>query len=364
MNIKYILFFVSLITLFSSCSKDSDPVLPNYSASVLTHPENGTLYELKQEDAAETVFSLSWTASTQNELAIGPTDYYLQVDLGNRNFDSPFTLRQIDALEDATGATQYTVDITVKELNAALTDNLGQSIDSIVDVEFRIITHIGNTLLPSTASNVFTARVIPYELSRESLFMVGNMFGVNEWNNSSSQFIMFRSAPDALDTYTGKFKAGSEFKLITAANLGTWNAFGAESNGVLSTQGGNITGIDTEGYYTLTVDLAGLSYKIESYDASKAATYNTIGLIGDFNGWSADLVLSQASYDPHIWSVDNVTLSGGGIKFRADADWAVSWGGATFPYGGGSGENIPVTDGTYYIMFNDLTGEYVFYNKN
>lgn len=364
MNIKHILLFVCLTCLFASCDKDTDPVLPNYPASVLTHPENETLYELKKADADKEIFTLSWTASTQNDLAVTPALYYVQMDIAGRDFASAVTLAKIDPIDDQTNATTYSTSVTVKQLNSVIVQDLRMKPDSLVNVEFRVITNLGNALIGSSASNTFTAQVLPYSLVRESLFFVGNTFGENAWNNSSSQFILFRSTPDASeDTYTGKLIAGGAFKFITASNLGTWNAYGSNAKNSLSTDGGDIGGITTTGYYTVTANIEDLSYSIEPYDASKAKTFKTIGLVGDFNGWGSELALTQSKYDPHIWSAHNVVLTAGGAKFRADPDYADSWGGKTFPYGGGSGDNIPVVDGTYYIMFNDLTGEYVFFAK-
>lgn len=49
-------------------------------------------------------------------------------------------------------------------------------------------------------------------------------------------------------------------------------------------------------------------------------------LIGDFNGWGADLAMTQAGV---IWSVKDVELvAGQGFKLRKDADWAVNRGAA------------------------------------
>lgn len=368
MNIKYILFFVSLIALFSSCSKDTDPALPTYPETVLTHPENGTFYELKESLASNEVFSLSFTAELQDQLAVGPVRYILQVDSVGRNFANAQVVTSISADMEAVGKKEYTIPVTYAQLNNILVNNLMLQALESASVEFRIVTNIGesNTLaIPSSASNIFQADVMPYPLSRESLFMVGNMFGSPEWDINSYRFVMFRATPGAAeDTYTARFNAGSEFKLVPQASLGNWDgAYGSGGIGVLSLNVGNIGGFDTDTYYTVTVNLSQSSYSIEPYDASTATEYTTIGLIGGFNDWSADLALTQFENNPHIWYIDNCDLGEGDVKFRANADWAVSWGGSTFPYGGGTGDNIPVKSGRYYIVFNDLTGQYVFYKK-
>ena len=358
MKIKYILSFVCLIAFFTSCNDDSEPVLPNYPTSVLTHPENGSLYELDKEDAKEDVMTFDWTASHQEGLAVNPQSYYLQVDIAGRNFASAVTLKETKADSKQTAATIYSSSITVKELDVAIIKNLGMKPDSLVNVEFRVITHIGNTVINSSASNIFTAKVVPYDLIAESVFFVGSMFGVNEWKESNYQFIFFRSTPDATtDTYTGKFVGGGEFKLFEASNLGSWDiAYGSSAKNTLSKSGGNIGGFETTGYYTVTVSIEDLTYSIEAYDASKATNYTAINL----TGIGSDIALTQAAYDPHIWSATNVTLTAGKATFKASAK---TWGGKTFPYGGGSENEISVEAGKYYVVFNDLTGNYVFYAK-
>jgi hypothetical protein len=55
-------------------------------------------------------------------------------------------------------------------------------------------------------------------------------------------------------------------------------------------------------------------------------------------------------------------LTDGELKFRANHDWAVNWGGPDFPNGIAErdGPNIPVTAAEYNIYFNTFTGEYHF----
>ncbi len=86
-----------------------------------------------------------------------------------------------------------------------------------------------------------------------------------------------------------------------------------------------------------------------------------IGLIGDFNGWSADVFLTTT--DNENYSIDDFVLDAdGGVKFRQDASWAINWGADSFPSGTGvqDGPNIPAIAGTYNVTFNRTTGEYLF----
>jgi hypothetical protein len=86
----------------------------------------------------------------------------------------------------------------------------------------------------------------------------------------------------------------------------------------------------------------------------------SIGMIGDFNSWSGDVVMNDSG-DGVNYNISNYTfLITGGVKFRQDAAWATNWGGSTFPTGGPGSGNIPVPAGSYDITINITTGVYSF----
>ena len=87
----------------------------------------------------------------------------------------------------------------------------------------------------------------------------------------------------------------------------------------------------------------------------------SIGLIGDFNSWSGDVVM--ATTDNVNYTLTHTFTANAGVKFRQNGSWATNWGGTSFPSGTGvlnSPNNIPVTPGTYNITFNRTTGAYNF----
>ena len=370
MKIKNILFLMIAMLAFVSCSDDDEPAIPQYQPSVLTHPTDGTSYELLQKDKTKEAFALSWTSYKQSELALAPPVYAIQVDTVGSNFSKAQTILSVSEVSDATAATVYNASVTVEQLNSALTTGLHLTPEKEYNIEIRVITQIASGLIKTSASNVFTAKAIPYEVVAlpDPIHLIGSMFGENSWNEHNYTFVMFRASNDEVNTYTGKFAAGSEFKFIPNANLGTWAlsyGVGASAGTLTSDNAGNITDIKTAGYYTVTADISALKYTVTAYDASAAKEYGDIELIGAFNNWSdaGTIKLTKSSYDPHIWVADDVNITAGEIKFRADAGWAVSWGGDSFPYGGGSGNNIAAEDGKYFIKFNYLTGQYVFLSK-
>lgn len=115
------------------------------------------------------------------------------------------------------------------------------------------------------------------------------------------------------------------------------------------------------GTYTITFNINTLEF---SFDGP-----NTVGLIGDFNGFTApDIDLSTTDGINYSISEFNIP-SDGNIKFRQNDGWVVQFGGngvdSSFPNGiaqstGSTTPNIFATAGTYNVSFNIQTLEYSF----
>ncbi len=90
--------------------------------------------------------------------------------------------------------------------------------------------------------------------------------------------------------------------------------------------------------------------------------YAQVSIIGDAaSGWATDVAMHQSPANPAIWYLDNLTLSVGEFKFRANNDWAENWGGTALSgTATPSGANIPVTTaGSYQITFNTVNLQYI-----
>jgi starch-binding outer membrane protein SusE/F len=75
-------------------------------------------------------------------------------------------------------------------------------------------------------------------------------------------------------------------------------------------------------------------------------------------------IFEETSFTEHHYTIYtfDVTLVNGFVKFRENHDWTLNWGGSTFPTGTAvsDGPDIPVTAGTYHIVFDMLFGSYSF----
>lgn len=125
------------------------------------------------------------------------------------------------------------------------------------------------------------------------------------------------------------------------------------ADGTLDVGGTNIT--VTKGNYIVTLDLNELTYSLEKID-------HIWGITGDATstGWPAnpqtvpDIKLTRDfSTQENIWIINNIVLTDGDIKFRADDSWDVNYGDndadGSLENGGA---NITVTAGTYDIVLD------------
>ena len=92
--------------------------------------------------------------------------------------------------------------------------------------------------------------------------------------------------------------------------------------------------------------------------------YPSIGILGTATsvGWGTDIDLSTT--DGFSYSISNLVLTDGVVKFRKDNAWDINWGSLGFPTGTGvqNGAEIPVTAGTYDVSFEKSSGNYAFNN--
>lgn len=138
--------------------------------------------------------------------------------------------------------------------------------------------------------------------------------------------------------YTGYMYLNKNgFKFCTQPN---WS--GDNYGEGISTSGGNIMMTEAAGYYKVDVDLANSTMSLTAI--------TRIGVIGDatVGGWGSDQAMTYNEAD-RAWEISNITLTNGAIKFRANNDWKISWGGTVNSLTTDNGDNIAVTAGTYNI---------------
>lgn len=168
----------------------------------------------------------------------------------------------------------------------------------------------------------------------------------------------YNDTGDGKYTYTGYFKTTDGFKILR--NIGDWNndIWGMTGSTYVRNSGGNIS-LTADGYYTINLNSITNTLTIVPATAP-TASYTTIGLIGGFNSWGGDVIMTPTlTSNNHIWYTTQTFATDGGCKFRANGAWTTSWGGDSFPVGM-SGGDIPAKAGTYTVLFNDIDGCFYF----
>lgn len=137
----------------------------------------------------------------------------------------------------------------------------------------------------------------------------------NGWSHSEASRL---SCPDGSGVYEGFIYAKGGFKFTDQANWDGINYGWGASASDLDPNGGNLWLSDDAAVYYVVVDLN-----------SKTASYTkieSVSLIGDFNGWSADEELN--------WDAANLCFTGNcsavtsaGWKFRFNHGWDINLGG-------------------------------------
>lgn len=128
--------------------------------------------------------------------------------------------------------------------------------------------------------------------------------------------------------YQGYYYLDGEFKF--KPNADNWDGdYEYDGEGRIADNGGANCPDPGAGFYQIDVDLAAGTYNL--------TLVSSISAIGDFNSWGGDVDLAY-NVSTGAWEAEGIALSGG-VKFRMNHDWTISWGGAN-----GDGNN-----------FNDLT---------
>lgn len=226
---------------------------------------------------------------------------------------------------------------------------------------------------------MMTINMMDYSYSIKALaaeyYLVGD--APFAWNVNNKTNLMYAESA-TVQSYTGQFNGNLKF--INGNDMGSdnWNAcYGTPTDGDTSVSGSlqqNAGAIHSPeaGYYTFKVDLDAMTYTWTKLENQTPQEYTTIGLVGAFNGWNqAEDANQMTQITPHNW-FKTMTLAEGELKFNANKEWTISWGGETDINVGdnnygvtttANGKNMFVPAGTYDIFFNDITGRFVFVSK-
>ena len=177
---------------------------------------------------------------------------------------------------------------------------------------------------------------LTYTVGKPVLYMAGD---ANGWATND-----YLAGEDGVHFTGFMFLNQNGFKFCTQPE---WKGTNYGANFDTAGDAANITMTEAAGYYKVDVDLETKSYVL--------TPITTIGIIGSAspNGWDSDVDMTYVPYNAETkelgyWEIKDVTFTSGEIKFRANDDWAINWGGDTNALTQG-GDNISVDAGTYDI---------------
>lgn len=369
-NIMSIICFI-LIATITSCDETADELEVSDSEPVSLSELEISEIELDKTNPDNPAATFTWTKADYGQPTV--ENYSLE-------FSSDESFDDFIVVSVLTRETNHS--LIMSELNTAAGD-LGLPPSEWNTLYARVTSSLGSEGDLKVSSNTISFEVNPYfNYPFNDYFLVGNATAAG-WNNNNNNPVLFRDAsnPDVY-RYTGFFQKNGginegRFKVIEAKGFWQpqWGTTYSEPDDPIETSGaiaGNpITqdsdpgrfGVESEGYYTFTIDFGDGEYSIEPFDASNAPEFTSMTLQG--SGISADTEMNQLSIDPHIWYLNNVSLMTGGVQFETDT--GATWGGDTAFSGmaseGGPAIDVVVAD-DYNVWFNDLTGEYILIPQN
>lgn len=327
----------------------------------------GGTYVVTETNGGDLADVLSWNIAT-TDVPVQIT-YTVQMDSQGGDFSTPFVL-------GATGNTSLA--LSYDDLNEAAATGFSADAGVAGNYDVRVIAALADPAIAPVVSNVVSVTITPFELYPfKDLYLVGNATAA-DWNNDNNNPALYRDAVNEnVYHYSGRFLA-NEFKLLSTP--GFWQPQYGPRNGAVGVNDGAGSDpatfvIPATGYYNFTVDVTGVTNASEGSSSftlvanpngATATTYTSMAIIGEAtpNGWNdPDTNMVQSTFDPHQWSLRNVTLTTGEMKIRANDDWSNSWGDNVSNYSGkGNNNNDPnmsVKAGVYNIFFNDLDGRFI-----
>ena len=176
------------------------------------------------------------------------------------------------------------------------------------------------------------------------------------WTNAEQKLAL---VDDAKGVYTGYLYCadpngwGNQFKFQRVAgswdneiNSGTFSTF----SGAATSEGGNIGVNAGEGVYYFDVNL--------SEGTIKATKVEKMGIIGGFNNWAGDAVMTWNAKE-YCFEATNVGVTADGWKFRVNGGWDINLGGSINDLTAG-GDNLSVAGNTVKLYPTRKTSDKIF----
>ncbi len=367
-NINWKSLAIILLMLSACVEEPVKPILPEattFVAPLFTSPATSTTVELLPENENSVYETFKWEIADYGVSV--SVRYELEISK-NEGFTSVASL----IVTEGNGVSSVReVPVSVKTMNDKMLA-LGLPGFEEATVYIRVKSIINGFENAPLFSDAIERTATPYQNSDCGAFCTIGLIGGattgsddTGWNNDIDMRLLDAEGIDKNTwTVTVYLHGGLNVKFRAQDSWDSNWGSSAFPAGTGTPNGADIP-VSTSGYYRILFNDQTGEY---SFTSAGNTEFPTIGVVGsattgsDDTGWSTDIDLTQDSSDPHIWT-GTISLFTGAAKFRANDGWDDNWGGNTFPSGfaTGGGPDIPITvAGTYFIWFNDATGEYFF----
>ncbi len=337
-NIKYL--FISLFVVFALAScEDEDKLIydaDSAEASMIQSPATNSTIELSLDNEdGEVVFS--WSAT---DLRVSVAVTYTVELSADESFTTVAELIETSNTADT---------VTVSDVNTALI-SLDYTIDESATVYCRVVTYFSDNV-EDVISETTSYSVTPYNavVAYPEIYVPGAYQG---WSPGDVNGVLYSYNFDAVYEgiiYIDSDDETTDFKVTPEADWddawgGTLTEDGSGGySGSLDASGGNYS--VAPGCYAFTVNTDDLTIELTATDH-----WGIIGSSVSPYDWSEDMDLFYNG-STQQWEV-TTDLVAGELKFRANNEWTLNYGGSDGTLVSG-GDNIAIgSDGNYTITMD------------
>ena len=267
-----------------------------------------------------------------------------------------------DITKVATVRNATSIEVASKDLNNILL-GLGYSALDEVTMYFRVDSDMygeSSTIAGTTlSSNIISTAATTYdaEVLYDRVYLPGT---ANGWSHDVCQHL-FNYSGD-LDTYVGVTDFGEDhgenaFKVTGAAGwentTGNWGVDDADTGAAEAASVQLYNGSNTNIWHYTTYRYYQFKFQKSSLLLTMIKGFNEVSVIGSFDGWAGDFVMTQDPYRQRFYvDIENVE-AGTEFKFRFDQSWDYNLGGDVNALSNG-GSNLVIEEAGNYRIYLDM----------
>lgn len=340
--------------------------------------------EIRLTDSEQNAINLNWSAPVfhfgDKTGSISPLVYELEFDSANNSFARGVTVAS---------TTLPSVGIPSRTIQEYIVKEWGGTPRNAYVTEFRVKATYGEGESKGIIySDVLSITFIPYAAftPNQLIWLIGDSNGW-ETTDMAKMWPLFKKSgyeDEGIYEFTGYIPANTYFKFLPQMSLGSYLAFCADPNRegglILEEKESGAFWNQEAGFKCVTLDTKSMSWEMRDYDTSGSKEWASMGFIGTFTGWAADLQMQKVSAEnTHLWVLEaEIGQSSESYhcgKFRAEGSWNNLWNNKLgdewkTPFGTMIFTDSPDVNiffggqaASLYVAFNDLTGQYIVYHK-